>query len=62
MTETESYLHCKELYLLFREGFGLILEVLEDHATLYKWHKEIDAEFILEDEVHVYQERVIYCS
>ena len=61
VTESKSNLHGEELYLLLRESFSLVLEVLEDHAALYKWHKEIDAVFILENEVHVNQKWVVYC-
>ena len=60
MSETKGNLHGEEPDLFLGESFLLILKVLEDHTALDKWHHEIDAEFILENEIHVYQEWVIH--
>ena len=60
MSETEGHLHSEEPDLFLGESFLLLLQVREDHTALDKRHHEVDAEFILKYEIHVYQEWVIH--
>ena len=60
VTQSQSNLHRKELYLLLRERLGLVLQVLKYHTALYEGHQKVYSELILENEIKVYQERVVH--
>lgn len=60
IAKTQGNLDCEEFHLLLAESFGLLLQVLEDHATFYVRHYEINPEKILENIIHIDQERMVY--
>ena len=60
VTQSQCNLHREELHLLLRERLGLVLQVLKYHTALYEGHQEVYSELILENEIEVYQERMVH--
>jgi hypothetical protein len=58
MAQCERYLCGKELRHVFLKPFDLN-QMSKQLSTFDKLHQEVNAEFILEDELHVDKERVV---
>lgn len=58
VSQGEGHLRCKELGLGFREHFH-VDQVTEKFSSLHEFHEEIDAVLVLEDVLHVDEERVV---
>lgn len=58
VSQSQGHLRSKELGLWLSESFDLN-QVSEKLTSLDKSHNEVNSEFILEDELHVYQEGVV---